>query len=270
MTGGDAINGTGNALANIIIGNGANNQLFGGGGNDTIDGGDGNDLIDGGVGNDTLSGGDGNDTDIVSVAPATTRINLLGADGCQHVIVYNAGGFGDDTITSFDAIGGTAATQDRIDLSALGITAANFATRVLESTVGGAATRCSPSGMRASQRSARSRSMASPMPISTPPTSPWRPPALRSRDATTGNNTLNGTANNDTIDALAGNDTVNGGAGNDTIIGGLNGTGGPGADILNGDAGDDTFIWNANARRRHRWSRHRQRRHGGRCSATPS
>ena len=37
LTGGDAINGTGNALANTIIGNGANNQLFGGGGNDTID-----------------------------------------------------------------------------------------------------------------------------------------------------------------------------------------------------------------------------------------
>ena len=32
LTGGDAINGTGNALANVINGNGSNNQLFGGGG----------------------------------------------------------------------------------------------------------------------------------------------------------------------------------------------------------------------------------------------
>ena len=33
LTGGDAINGTGNALANVINGNGGANQLFGGGGN---------------------------------------------------------------------------------------------------------------------------------------------------------------------------------------------------------------------------------------------
>ena len=38
--------------------------------------------------------------------------------------------FGADSINSFDAAGGTPATQDRIDLSGLGITAANFATRV--------------------------------------------------------------------------------------------------------------------------------------------
>ena len=47
-----------------------------------------------------------------------------------NTLVYNTTNFGNDTVTSFDSIGDTAATQDKIDLSALGVTAANFATRV--------------------------------------------------------------------------------------------------------------------------------------------
>ena len=48
-----AINGTGNGLANILIGNSAVNTLDGGDGNDTLDGGDGADTLIGGAGNDT-------------------------------------------------------------------------------------------------------------------------------------------------------------------------------------------------------------------------
>lgn len=47
-----AIDGTGNSLANVLIGNRANNQLTGGAGNDTLDGGLGNDIMVGGVGDD--------------------------------------------------------------------------------------------------------------------------------------------------------------------------------------------------------------------------
>ena len=53
LVGGDAINGTGNALANIIIGNNNANQLLGGAGADTLTGNGGNDLLDGGSGVDT-------------------------------------------------------------------------------------------------------------------------------------------------------------------------------------------------------------------------
>ena len=53
LTGGLAINGTGNGMNNILIGNGAANKLMGGAGNDTLDGGAGNDTLDGGAGNDT-------------------------------------------------------------------------------------------------------------------------------------------------------------------------------------------------------------------------
>ena len=54
LTGAAAINGTGNDLANVIIGNTAANQLDGGAGNDTLDGGLGNNVLTGGAGNDSF------------------------------------------------------------------------------------------------------------------------------------------------------------------------------------------------------------------------
>ncbi len=53
LTGGLAINATGNALANVLQGNGAANTLAGGAGNDRLGGGAGADLLIGGTGNDT-------------------------------------------------------------------------------------------------------------------------------------------------------------------------------------------------------------------------
>lgn len=61
LTGTAAINGTGNALDNLINGNEAANQLRGGAGNDTLNGRGGNDLLDGGRGRDVLTGGTGAD-----------------------------------------------------------------------------------------------------------------------------------------------------------------------------------------------------------------
>lgn len=56
-----AVNGTGNARANTILGNDADNWLDGDAGNDSLVGGAGNDTLDGGTGNDTLFGGAGSD-----------------------------------------------------------------------------------------------------------------------------------------------------------------------------------------------------------------
>jgi Ca2+-binding RTX toxin-like protein len=53
LFGTENINGTGNALDNIINGNDGNNILLGGEGNDVLNGGAGADVMDGGVGNDT-------------------------------------------------------------------------------------------------------------------------------------------------------------------------------------------------------------------------
>lgn len=57
-----AINGTGNALNNLIIGNASNNILNGGAGNDQMSGGAGDDVLFGNIGADRMNGGTGNDT----------------------------------------------------------------------------------------------------------------------------------------------------------------------------------------------------------------
>jgi Ca2+-binding RTX toxin-like protein len=54
LTGTNAINGTGNTLANTLTGNTGNNSLDGGAGNDTLNGGAGNDALTGGTGLDTF------------------------------------------------------------------------------------------------------------------------------------------------------------------------------------------------------------------------
>lgn len=53
LTGGTAIDGSGNESDNVIRGNDGNNRLEGGGGNDTLDGGSGNDTMLGGTGDDS-------------------------------------------------------------------------------------------------------------------------------------------------------------------------------------------------------------------------
>jgi Ca2+-binding RTX toxin-like protein len=119
FTGAGSFAGTGNGLGNVIAGAGGTDVLAGGGGNDTLigndgvdslNGGDGNDILDGGAGNDVMNGGTGND-----------------------IFVF-AAGFGNDVISGFDAnpTGG----QDLMDLSALGITVANFAASVTITDLG--------------------------------------------------------------------------------------------------------------------------------------
>lgn len=87
LLGGATVNGTGNALANLMTGNDANNLLSGLGGNDRLDGGAGDDQLLGGIGDDVLIGGTGND-------------RLEGGDGSDHLF----GGSGMDVL-----IGGTGA-----------------------------------------------------------------------------------------------------------------------------------------------------------------
>ncbi|MGL5926532.1 Calx-beta domain-containing protein [Chroococcidiopsis sp.] len=59
LTGFDALNGTGNAGNNVLIGNTSNN---------TLEGLTGNDYLDGGLGSDTMKGGDGDDSYVVDNA----------------------------------------------------------------------------------------------------------------------------------------------------------------------------------------------------------
>ncbi|MEO7239950.1 MAG: calcium-binding protein, partial [Sphingomicrobium sp.] len=78
LTATTAIDGTGNALVNKLIGNTAANVLHGGAGNDTLQGVAGNDSLYGDAGNDTLDGGSGADT-------------LFGGAGDDTYLIDNAG-----------------------------------------------------------------------------------------------------------------------------------------------------------------------------------
>ncbi len=71
LTGTAALNGTGNALDNILTGNSGKNTLTGGAGNDRLDGQAGADTLTGGVGNDTYVLGRGYGADTVVESDAT-------------------------------------------------------------------------------------------------------------------------------------------------------------------------------------------------------
>ena len=77
LTGSQAINGTGNALKNTLIGNSGNNVLNGGRGYDILNGGAGNDTLNGGLGNDNLTGGAGQDMFVfdTAITANTDKIN---------------------------------------------------------------------------------------------------------------------------------------------------------------------------------------------------
>ena len=88
LVGSANINGTGNALDNLITGNAGSNVLDGGDGIDTLVGGDGADKLVGGAGDDTFDGGFGVDTAVFSgtrsastIAKATSGYTVSGADG---------------------------------------------------------------------------------------------------------------------------------------------------------------------------------------------
>jgi Ca2+-binding RTX toxin-like protein len=101
--------GTGNFTG---TGNSAKNVLTGGAGSDTLNAGSNTDTLIGGAGDDTMDGGIGND-----------------------LFVFGAG-FGQDRIIGFDALPDLAGGQDRLDISALGITAEMFDSSVAISIAG--------------------------------------------------------------------------------------------------------------------------------------
>ena len=83
LIGGNAINGTGNTLNNILVGNSAANTLTGLAGNDTLDG---------GAGGDTLVGGAGNDTYVVNEAGDVVTENAgEGTDTVQSSFSFTLG-----------------------------------------------------------------------------------------------------------------------------------------------------------------------------------
>ncbi|WP_176556250.1 polysaccharide lyase family 7 protein [Rubellimicrobium rubrum] len=121
LSGTQAINGTGsashdqilgNAAANVLLGLDGDDKLFGRAGADRVEGGYGADWLDGGSGDDRLSGGAGDDT----LVGAGGRDDLMGGEGCDVFVFassYDSRTIGADRIVDF--VSGV----DHIDLSGI-------------------------------------------------------------------------------------------------------------------------------------------------------
>ncbi len=247
LTGTTAIDGSGNALANVINGNAAANQLFGFAGDDMLIGGGGADMMGGGGGIDTASyaasnagvtinlnpttgagsGGDAEGDTLVSIENITGSAfndTLTGRDFFANAL---SGGDGDDVLS-----GGTGGADvmnggngiDTLDysLSPNGVDVRLFS----GAASGGAANGDTYSSIENLIGSTKTDTLAG--------------------DANAnmiwgggGNETITGREGSDTLHGEAGNDTLLGGADSDTLIGGV------GGDTLGGGSQDDLVDYSA-------------------------
>ncbi len=235
LTGTTAINGTGNALNNVIVGNSAINTLNGGAGDDYLNGGTGADKLLGGTGNDsyvidntgdivTENTGEGIDTVLSSITyilgnnlenltlTGSTAINGTG-NALNNVLVGNSaintltGGAGDDYLDGAAGadklLGGLGNDTYVIDNSGDTVTenASEGIDTVLSSityTLGSNLENLTLSGSTAINATGNTLN-----------------------NMLTGNsgvNALNGGAGNDTMDGQGGNDQLTGGTGADTAL----------------------------------------------------
>lgn len=220
------INGTGNALANKILGNAGDNILLGLAGDDSLDGGDGFDL---------LLGGDGND----SFTLYGNSDGVLGGNG-NDVLFFAATGELGDSVLDFDALPG----RDIIDLSTLLPTAtpATINDFLKAETAGGTAT--IQIDIDGTGGAAKFVDLVELIGVSTDLTGLLANGVILGVGAvsvpptagTTGNDTLAGGKTSTLIQGLAGNDSLTGGGAYDTLDGGA------GADSMAGGVLSDTYI----------------------------
>ncbi|TND01466.1 MAG: putative rhizobiocin/RTX toxin and hemolysin-type calcium-binding protein [Gammaproteobacteria bacterium] len=107
LTSTTAINGTGNALNNVLTGNSAINTLTGGDGNDTLNGGTGADTMVGGLGDDIYVRD--NTSDVITEAAGA------GTDTVQSSLTYTlVSNVENLTLTGTTAINGTGNTLNNV------------------------------------------------------------------------------------------------------------------------------------------------------------
>jgi len=119
LTGASAINGTGNALNNVLTGNSAINTLSGGAGNDTLNGLGGADQLLGGAGNDIYFVDNAGDK-VYETTTTSTTTNAGGTDTVNSAVsfslaAYAGVSFVDNlTLAGASAINGTGNTLDNV------------------------------------------------------------------------------------------------------------------------------------------------------------
>ncbi len=235
---GTAINGTGNALNNLIVGNSAANSLAGGSGDDTLDGGAGSDTLDGGTGNDsyyvtagdTLRDSGGIDTVYSGTswtlasgfenltATGTAAIDVIGNNADNILVGNDADNYfnpkaGNDTMLgnggndTFDmSTGGTGNNGTRFIDGGAGIDFVDYDTYARSAVVADLAAGTGVGGGNGGSGSASITGIE-------------RFSGASYDDRITGSSAaeeLMGRAGNDTLDGAGGNDTLIGGSGNDT------------------------------------------------------
>jgi Ca2+-binding RTX toxin-like protein len=263
FTGVGNFSGTGNALANSLIGAAGNDTLSGADGNDTLNGDAGNDTLNGGTGNDsllgdagndTLNGGDGNDT----LNGGAGADSMAGGAGNDSYTVDNAGdvvletaGNGTDTVNTtllayvlganvenlrFSGTGGFNGTGNALANVIVGGTG--------NDTLDGGAGNDNLQGGAGNDLYIADATGDAVVEASGAGTDTVRTTAAsytlganveNLTFAGSGNFTGNGNALNNNLQGGAGNDTLSGAAGNDTL------NGGAGADTMRGGLGDDSY-----------------------------
>jgi Ca2+-binding RTX toxin-like protein len=265
-----AVNGTGNAGHNVIIGGGGGNTLLGLAGNDLLRGRDGNDNINGGIGNDTLFGDGGSD-------------QLTGGIGSDRFVFEEPAVAGADTITDFSVADDvivlsleptspglnfmdgnlTADAFITADQFHVGAAAADASDRLIYNTTNGqlwfdadgtgnagaVLLATMEAGLTLTHNNIYAAQDLDKLSTLTPQTpEPEIPQPTESDDilsGSSGSDTIAGLGGNDRITGLGGDDQLNGGTGNDVLLGGAGNdrlVGGADNDRLLGDTGRDSLV----------------------------
>jgi Ca2+-binding RTX toxin-like protein len=249
LTGVAAINGTGNALNNVITGNNVANTLhgmagddtlFGNGGNDILRGWDGNDTLDGGLGSDNMQGMAGDDIYIVNVATdVILEVAGQGTDEIRSAFSYTLGANLENlTLIGIAAINGTGNALNNV---MVGNAAANILNGLAGNDImsggGGNDTYVVNSALDVVVENLNEGIDTVQSAVSYTLGANLENLMLLGVAAINGtgndlNNTIIGNTANNTLIGNAGNDTLNGAAGNDNMVGGT---------------GDDTYLVNSAA-----------------------
>ena len=215
------INGTGNALDNVVTGNSGVNTLNGGAGADTLIGGAGNDIYIVDDSSDTVTESVGAGIDEVR-----SSVTFTLGDNFENLVLTGSSDLSGNGNSLANKITGNAGANT-LDGGAGADTLIGGAGDdiYIVDNIGDKTTEVAAQGTDTIRSSIT-----------------WTALAANVENLTlTGTGTINGTGNtlNNIITGNSGNNILSGGAGNDTI------DGGDGADTINGDAGNDTLSANA-------------------------